>query len=183
MSLSEDLHRIAAAAEGFADPGEQLSGLLPAEPRTGERVYLCAFDGDEECRRWLAFDADGRPVESRSALRDAVSILALCELAEETAAGGDLDELRARLVSLRLTQGAPGIEQAEEAVLDLQRTIGAPPRVASPGRLDDLGSATRRVEQALGEGGSPFAQAMKVASLSIESLTEDVEANYKLALR
>ena len=182
MSLTEDLGRIVSKAETFAARGEELSGLLAAEPRSGERVYLCAFDGEEERRSWLALDDDGRPVESRAVVRDAVSILALCELAEDTAAGGDLGELRSRLAELRSEEDVPGIERAEEAVVALQDTIGDPPKVASPERLDDLGTAVRRVEQAFGEGRSPFAEALKAASHSVEALTEDIEANYKLAL-
>lgn len=182
MSLTEDLARIAQEAERFADREEELTGLLAAEPREGERVYLCSFEAGRERRSWLALDEHGRPVEERSRIRDAVSILALCELAEDTAAGGDLDDLLARLVSLRVTEGPPGIEAAEEAVRDLQLTVGSPPQVASPERLDEVGSATRRLEEALGQGGSPFAEAMKTSSSAVEELTTDIEANYKLAL-
>lgn len=183
MALRDDLARIAAVAEAFAEPGEELAGVLPAEPQKGERVYLCAFSGTEGQRTWLALDDAGRTVRSRVELRDAVSITALCELAEETAAGGDLDELRSRLVALRLTDNPPGIDEAEEAVLELQRAIGAPPRVATPAHLDEIGAATRRLEQALGDAGrSPFAEAMKLAVQSVDSLTTEVETNYRGAL-
>ena len=60
-------------------------------------------------------------------MRDAVAILALCELAAETAAGGDLDDLRSQLAALRLTENPPGIEEAEQAALELQQVLGAPP--------------------------------------------------------
>ena len=183
MALSEDLGRIAVRAAAFSEPGEELAGILAAEPGGGERIYLCAF-----CRRpgetsWLALDGEGRPVESRSVLRDAVSIAAMCELAEENAAGGDLDELRARLVALRLTENPPGIDQADEAVLGLQRAIARQPRLATLAYLDSVGGATRRLEQALGdEAESPFALAMKQGMALVESLTKEVEANYKRAL-
>ncbi len=182
MSLSEDLVRIAAEAERFADREEELTGVLAAEPSRGERVYLCSFAFGAEQRSWLALDDDGRPVDKRSRVHDAVSILALCELAEDTAAGGDLDELLARVVSLRITEGPAGIEAAEDAVRELQRTVGSPPQIASPERLDEVGSATRRLEEALGQGGSPFAEAMKASTPSVEELTADIEANYKLGL-
>ena len=55
--------------------------------------------------------------------------------------GGDLDELRSQLVALRLTEAPAGIEEAEEAALELQRTIGAPPQLATPARLDEIGAA------------------------------------------
>ena len=86
----------------------------------------------------------------RQRLRDAVSIVVLCELAEEVAAGGDLDELRSQLAALRMTEKPAGIEEAEEAALALQRVLGAPPTLATPARLDEIGAATRTLEVALG---------------------------------
>ena len=61
-------------------------------------------------------DDRGEPVADRRELRDVVSIAALCEIAEESAFGGDLDELLAQLVALRLTEKPAGIDEAEEAV-------------------------------------------------------------------
>jgi len=90
VSLREELERIAAAARGYADDGEELAAVIPAEPATGVRVFLCAFSDGEE-RSWLALGPDGQAVSDRSLLRDAVSIAALCELAEDCADG--LDEL------------------------------------------------------------------------------------------
>ena len=174
VPLDEDLLRIAAVATGYAEEGEELSGLLAAEPSEGRRVYLAAYDAGDE-RHWLALDSDGGPVRKRALVRESVSILGMCELAEETAGGGDLEELRARLNDL----DASG---AEQAAARLQDVIGEPPRVASPARLDEVGHATRCLEVELGEGGSPFAEAMKAGMGSIEALTDEVEANYKLDL-
>jgi hypothetical protein len=181
VSLSDELDRIAASAVAFAEPDETLSGVLPAEPARGERVYLCAFEGAADTS-WIAFDGEGRPIQSRRLVREAASIAAICELAEEIAGGGDLDELSAQLVALRITENPPGIAEAEEAVRQLQQTLGAPPRVASAGRLDSVGAATRRLEQALGEGGSPFGEAMKGAIEAVERVADDVVAHYKGAL-
>ena len=89
----------------------------------------------------------------RESVRETASIVALCELAEETAGGGQLEELRQQLVQLRLTESPEGIEDAEAAALALERVIGAPPRVASPAFLDAVGQATRELEQALGAAG------------------------------
>ena len=178
MSVQDEVERAAQAAAAYANADEQLSGVLVAEPREGERVYLCAFEREEQTS-WLALDGRGEPVRSRRLVRDAASIAALCEIADETAAGGDLDELTAQLVALRLTESPPGIEEAEDAVRELQRTIGAPPRIASAGHLDRVGVATRRLEQVLGETASPFAEAMKSAVASVEELTADIVSNYK----
>ncbi len=182
VALRDDLDRAATAAMRLADEGEQLAGVVPAEPEPGERLYLCAFAAGEG-RRWLVLDDRGEPVASRDAVRRTVSITAMCELAEESAGGGELEELREQLVALRLTESPPGIEEAEEAALALEQAIGAPPRLAEPGYLDRVGAATRRLEEALGSpGGSPFAEAMKSGLIAVEELAHEVESNYKLAL-
>ena len=182
MELYADLERIAAAAQQLAAVGEELAGVIPTEPVAGRRVYLCAFQGVS--RTWLALDDGALPVDDRALLRSAVSIAALCELAEESAGGGKLDELRAQLVSLRLTEHPEGIEEAEAAALDLERTLGAAPRLATPAYLDSVGVATRRLEQALGDGlGSPFVEAMKQASVVVERLEHEVVSGYKGELR
>ncbi len=181
VALESDLESIAAAAAALAEADEALAGVIPTEPEEGRRVYLCAFDGPE--RTWLALDADGRVVRERSLVRRAVSIAALCELAEEAAGGGKLEELRAQLVSLRLTEAPEGIEEAEEAALELERTIGAPPRVATPAFLDAVGAATRRLEQALSDDpASPFVEAMKHATAVTAELEREVLAGYKATL-
>ena len=82
MTLSDELDEIAAIAGRYAGDGEHVAAILAAEPRPGERVYLCAFDGTAG-RTWLALTADGTPIRSRDRIRDAVSIAALVELAEE----------------------------------------------------------------------------------------------------
>jgi hypothetical protein len=174
MSLTEELERIAAASGAAA--------VLAAEAQPGERLYVCAFDEADGGRTWLALDGDAEPVADRRRVRDAVTILALCELAEESAAGGDLDELLSQLAALRVTENPPGIEDAEEAARELQHAIGAPPVLATPARLDEIGAATRRLEIALGgdSQGSPFAAAMKGATEVVESLLADVEGSYRV---
>ena len=182
MGLKDDLDRIAGVAVGLARSGEELAGVVPAEPETGERSYLCAFQSGEE-RTWLVLDDAGRAVTDRDRIRRAVSIIAMSELAEQSAGGGELEDLRQRLVALRLSENPDGIEEAEEAALVLERAIGAPPRLAEPAYLDRVGKATRRLEAALGpSAGSPFAEAMKQGLAAAEELTHDVLTDYKLPL-
>ena len=182
MGLSEDLRRIADGAVRYADLGEELRGIVPTEPADGLRAYLCAYERDGKTT-WLVLDDDGEPVADHERVRAAVSIAALCEVAEDVAGGGDLDELRSQLVALRMTESPPGIEDAEAAALDLEATIGAAPRLATPAHLDAVGAATMRLERALGsDTGSPFAAAMKQASATVDELTRDVEAGYKVSL-
>lgn len=184
MTLVDDLARIAEAAARRAAPGEQVAAVLPTEPHPGRRLYLCAFETAAGERSWLGLGDDAVAVAERQAVRDAVSIAALCEVAEEVAAGGDLDELHSKLVALRLTENPAGIDEAEESLLELQRVIGAPPMLATPARLDAIGFATRRLELALGGAlhGSPFADAMRGAGEVVDALASDVERTYRAPL-
>jgi len=157
--------------------------VLASEPTAGTRIYLCAFGaGDDGPRSWLALDDEGSPLEDRQLVADAVSMAALCEVAAEAAFPGDLDELRAQLVQVRLTEAPPGIEEAEAAAAELQRTVGAPPHLASADRLDAIGAAAHRLEVALADPGhgSPFTAAMRSAQGAVELLAREVEAGYRL---
>ena len=183
MSLLVELERIAAIGAAAAPDGAALSAVLAAEPAVGVRGYLCAFEREDGARAWLVLDGVGDPVSQRRAVRDVVAIAALCEIAEESAFGGDLDELISQLVALRLTESPPGIDEAEEAVRDLQRTIGTPPHLATPARLDELGAATRRLEQALDPvAASPFTAALKASQGTLEELQKEVEGAYLVPL-
>jgi hypothetical protein len=182
VELADELARAAAAAGGFAAAGEELAGVLAAEPVGGARRYVCAFAAGDD-RSWLVVDDDGEPVTRRESVRETASIVALCELAEETAGGGQLEELRQQLVRLRLTESPEGIEAAEAAALALERVLGAPPRIASPAFLDAVGRATRELEQALGApGGSAFAEAMKASVATVDAFATEVLDRYKLPL-
>ena len=178
---SEDVEQIAAAAAGFAAPEEALAGVLVAET-LGRRVYLCAFASAERTA-WLALDDAAQPVSDARLVREAASIAALCEVAEESAGGGDLPELQARLAEIRETEAPQGIEEAEAAAAALADVIQPEPRLASGAYLDAIGNAARRLEEALGDsGGSPFAASMQAAVGAVEELTADIERNYKLPL-
>jgi hypothetical protein len=99
VSLTEELGQIAAAARTYADDGEELAAIIPAEPAHGVRVFLCAFSADDDERSWIALRPDGQAVLDRSLLRDAVSIAALCELAEDYADGLEVIEEAPRVAS------------------------------------------------------------------------------------
>jgi hypothetical protein len=92
VGLDDDLRRTAEAAVVYAADGEELVGIVPAEPANGLRLYVCAYGREDEAT-WLVLDATGVPVEERSLVREAVSIAALCEVAEE-AAGVEPNEPR-----------------------------------------------------------------------------------------
>jgi hypothetical protein len=183
VSLLVDLERIAAVAGASAPDGATIVAVLAAEPTPGARGYLCAFEAAEGARSWLVLDDRGDPVSARRDVRDVVAIAALCEIAEESAFGGDLDELLSRLVALRLTENPVGIDEAEEATRALQRLIGTPPHLATPSRLDELGAATRRLEQALDPvAASPFTAALKAAQGTLDELLQEIEQAYLVPL-
>ena len=128
VELDRDLRRIAEAAGRHAAEGEEVTGIVPAEPAGGIRLYVCAFGGGGETS-WLVLDATGVPVEDRSLVQEAVSIAALCEVAED-AAGVEpdaprvaspalLDELGAQAG----TEVAAAVRGAVEAVEELERDV------------------------------------------------------------
>ena len=178
MGLADDLERIA----GVASAHGEVTGVLAAEPGRNRRLYLVAL-GAEEARRWVVLDDTGRAVERREDVRDTASIVAMCELAEELAGGGDLEQLRQQLAQVRMVEQPPGIEEAEAAALALERTIGAPPRVSSPDYLDEVGAATLALERALGETSSPFSESIKAATGAVDEFVRDVERGYLGELR
>src|ERR671932_196483 len=99
MALADDLERIAALASAHG----RVTGVLAAEPAQGRRFYLVAL-GDDDARRWALFDAAGEIVASRDDVRDAASVVAMCELSAELAGGGDLEQLRANLAQVRIVE-------------------------------------------------------------------------------
>jgi hypothetical protein len=180
MSLTDDLERVAAAAEALAAPGERLAGVVAAEPLGVGRVYLCAYESADGSRAWLALDGAAVPLADARAVRDAAQLAALCEVAAEAAGGEQLDELRVRLAELRETDRPQGIEEAEAAAAAVAGKLADEPRVATTAFLDELGALARELEQALGTGAaSPFAQAMQQALPAVEQVAAHVADTYK----
>jgi hypothetical protein len=121
MALDRDLRRIAEAAGSFAAPGEDVTGIVPTEPASGLRLYVCAY-GNEEPTGWLVLDATGVAVEERALVHDAVSIAALCEVAEDAAG---IEPIAPRVASPALLDelGACGGPELAAAVKDATETI------------------------------------------------------------
>jgi hypothetical protein len=135
VPLEQDLRRIAELAAVYAEEGEDVAGIVPAEPASGFRLYVCAY-GSEDATSWLVLDATGVPVADRELVRDAVSIAALCEVAEE-AAGVEPDSARVASPALLDELGAdagPDVAEAlkgaagtvEELVRDVERGYKRP---------------------------------------------------------
>ena len=128
MELDRDLRRIAEAAGRHAADGEEVSGIVPTEPASGIRLYVCAY-GDGDFKAWLVLDATGVPVRDRSLVHDAVSIAALCEVAED-AAGVEPEAPRVARPALLDELGAEGgpavaaaVKGAADSVAELARDV------------------------------------------------------------
>jgi hypothetical protein len=128
MSLDRDLRRIAEAAGALAAEGEEVAGIVPAEPASGLRLYVCAY-GVEDATTWLVLDATGIPVRDRVLVHDAVSIAALCEVAED-AAGIEPKEPRVASPALLDELGSKGgldvaaaVKAAADTIAELERDV------------------------------------------------------------
>jgi hypothetical protein len=180
MALTDDLERIAAAAQRLAAPGERVTGVLAAEPYELGRVYLCAYETGDGGRAWLALDDETRPVADARAVREAASLAALCEVAAESAGGPDLEQLRLRLAELRATGAPAGIDEAVAAADALADALADEPRLATAAWLDRIGALSRQLEHALGtDAASPFSTAMQQAMPAVEELAADVRRSYR----
>jgi hypothetical protein len=179
VALTDDLERIANAAQGRAEAGERITGVLAAAPQGFGRIYLCAYDSGS----WLAFDEAEQPVSSERALRDAAQLAAVCELAADLAGGDDLADLQLRLHELRERERPPGIEEAIVAAQAVADALADVPRVATIDFLDRVGALQRELERALGtDSVAPFATALQQAMPAAAELADDVARNYKGAL-
>jgi hypothetical protein len=102
----EDVSRIAAVAASYAWPGEQVGAVLAIELDAGDRLYLCAFTGVDEQESWILLDDSGSPVTDRKRVRDAASIAALCEVAEESVGAPPPEDPRVASLSYLDSLGA-----------------------------------------------------------------------------
>jgi hypothetical protein len=121
--LSEDVGRIAGIAAQHRAPGQQVVAVLAVDSAAGERVYLCAFADDAGNQEWLALDADGAPVSDRGRVREAASIAALVEVAEEAVEEVAEAPRVASLPYLDSIGGDSSIAAALPAVEELTRDI------------------------------------------------------------
>jgi hypothetical protein len=157
-----------------------VTAVLAAEPRSGARIYLCAYTGDGEAQAWLAFDDSGTPLADRRLVREAAELAALAEITADNAGGEELDELRVTLRRLRETEHPEGIENAEAAAAAVAAALEEEPRVATIEFVDRIGALVRALEEELGtSSASPFATLMQQARAAVDELADDVERNYK----
>jgi hypothetical protein len=123
VALSEDVSRIAAVAAQYRTPGQQVVAVLTVETAAGERVYLAAYADAEGQQEWLALDHDAAPVTSRELVREAASIAALVEVAEDAADHVSEGPRVASLPYLDAIGGDSSIAAALPAVEELTRDV------------------------------------------------------------
>ena len=123
MELSEDVSRIATVAATHAEPGQEVTAVLAVESAAGERLYLSAFTDDAGNQQWLALTDDGAPITSRERVREAASIAAIVEVAEEAAERVSHEPRIASLAYLDSLGGDSGIAAALPAVDELTRDV------------------------------------------------------------
>lgn len=97
--------------------------MLTVETAAGDRVYLAAFADGEGQQQWLALDHDGVPVTSRERVREAASIAALVEIAEDAAEHVAEGPRVASLPYLDEIGGDSSIAGALPAVEELARDV------------------------------------------------------------
>ncbi len=153
MSLQAELEQAATAAAAHALEGERVAAVMPAEPVPGVRVYVAAFESGAGLA-YLALDGDRQPVSDTSLVRDAVSLIALAERAEEVSAGIDAESIGGRFNEL-----ATRLDGLDPAAADAARAVAAAAlavaqlvsglRLATPAYLDQLGQAAGALGAAL----------------------------------
>ncbi|MGN6378090.1 MAG: hypothetical protein ACTHNU_04000 [Gaiellales bacterium] len=153
MSLERDLERAEAAAESHARAGERVAAVMPAEPTPGLRVYLAAFESGHDLE-YMLLDEDGVPVADLRLVRDAVSVIALSERAEEVSAAVSADVIAGRFDELagRLAKEDAGASQAARDVAGAAREVASVAdgvRLATPAYLDEVGAVAAALGAAL----------------------------------
>jgi hypothetical protein len=154
MTLEQELETTLAAAGRLAQPGEQAVAVMATEPAAGERVYVVAFAAGEDLG-YVALDAAGAPVSDRRLVKDAVSLAALAERAEEVSGATAAEELMGRFDEASAVLGRMGdraAAAAAAAVVTAARSLAegaSGPRAATPQFLDRMAALAAELAAAL----------------------------------
>ncbi len=171
MTLERELETTLAAAGGHARDGERAVAVMAAEPQSGTRVYVVAFAAGDELA-YIVLDTDGAPVADRRLVKDAVSLAALAERAEEVSGATAADELVERFgeaAAVLRRVGDKDAAAAADAVIAAARRLGegaSGPRAATPMFLDRMASLAGELAAAL-DAFFPLAERLPDASVSI----------------
>jgi hypothetical protein len=160
MASEDQLLAAAAAAKPFAAAGEEVVGVLVADPFDHGLVFLCALgppaeddEGDPDDvpeLGWIAVDGDGLALGDDRRVQEAAMLAALCETAEEAALVPDaaaIAESAERALALAGSE-PPELRAALAAVRDgalASAAFGDGLRVARTGYVDQLADAARAI--------------------------------------
>lgn len=154
MTLEQELEAMLAAAGSHAGPGEEAVAVMATEPAAGERVYVVAFAAGDDLG-YVALDAAGATVSDPRLVKDAVSLAALAERAEEVSGATVADELVQRFGDAAAVLRRVGDRDAAAAA---QAVVGASsrladtasgPRPATPQFLDRMAAHATELAAAL----------------------------------
>jgi hypothetical protein len=160
MASEDQLLAAAAAAKPFAAAGEEVVGVLVADPFDRGIVYLCALgppaeddddlDDDIPELGWIAVDADGLALADARRVQEAAMLAALCETAEEAALvpeAAEIAQAAQRALALAGDERSE-LRAALEAVLAAALATAAHGeglRIARTGYVDVLADAARGI--------------------------------------
>jgi hypothetical protein len=168
MTLEQELEGTFAAAGRHARDGEQAVAVMAAEPQSGTRVYVVAFAAGDELA-YVVLDRAGAPVANRRLVKDAVSLAALAERAEEVSGATAADELVERFGEAEEVLRRAGDKEAATAaaaVVAAARSLAegaSGPRAATPVFLDRMAALAAGLAAAL-DAFFPLAERMPDAS-------------------
>jgi hypothetical protein len=165
MASEDQLLAAAAAAKPFATAGEEVVGVLVADPFDHGLVFLCALgppaeDDDDDPDDvpelgWIAVDGEGLALSDDRRVQEAAMLAALCETAEEAALVPDAAEIaEAAERALGLAGERPELRAALEATragAHAAAAFGDGLRVARTGYVDQLADAARAIASATQE--------------------------------
>ncbi len=153
MTLEALLEQAAAAAGVHAD-GDTVAAIMPAQPGGGDLVYLVAYERGGELS-YLALDRRLEPIADRRLVRDAVTMLALAEQADEASGARSTQLLEQRFGEAVAAMRAAGLAAEAAAGSAVLTAVGAlaeaaaGPRVATPAYLDRVAAAAAGIAVAL----------------------------------
>ncbi|MDX6621889.1 MAG: hypothetical protein QOK36_4275 [Gaiellales bacterium] len=162
MASEDQLLAAAAAAKPFATAGEEVVGVLVADPFDHGLVFLCALgppaedddDPDDVPELgWIAVDGDGLALGDDRRVQEAAMLAALCETAEEAAlvpGAAEIAEAAERALALA-GEERPELRAALEATREgalAAAAFGDGLRVARTGYVDQLADAARAIAAA-----------------------------------
>ena len=184
MASEDQLLAAAAAAKPFAAAGEEVVGVVLADPFERGLVFLCALgpgrpdddadDDDVPELGWIAVDGDGLALADARRVQEAAMLVALCETAEEAALVPDAAEIAEAAERALAARGRRAPRAARRAG-GRRAPPRSPPRLtargcASPARATSTSSQMRRAASVRARQALQGRGAELSASLSGEAL-------------